>query len=35
MSKILFVLKRREYFDPFKQLEISHQCGLYNSIYYL
>jgi hypothetical protein len=35
MSRILFVLKRREDFDPSKHVEISQQCGLYNSIYYV
>jgi hypothetical protein len=35
MSRILFVLKRREDFDPDKHVEISQQCGLYNSIYYV
>ena len=35
MSRILFVLKRREDYDPDKHLEISQQCGLYNSIYYV
>ena len=35
MPRILFVLKRREDFDPSKHIEISQQCGLYNSIYYV
>ena len=35
MSKTLFVLKRREDFDPDKHIDISQQCGLYNSIYYV
>lgn len=35
MSRILFVLKRREDFDPIKHNEISKQCGLYNSIDYV
>jgi hypothetical protein len=35
MSRILFVLKRREDFDPSKHIEISQQCGLYNSISYV
>lgn len=35
MSRILFVLKRRENFDPVKHDKISLQCGLYNSIYYV
>jgi len=35
MKKILFVLKRRDNFDPIKHADISLQCGLYNSIYYV
>lgn len=35
MPRILFVLKRRENFDPVKHNKISLQCGLYNSIYYV
>ena len=35
MTKVLFVLKRRENFDPVKHNEISLQCGLYNSIFYV
>ena len=35
MSRVLFVLKRRENYDPIKHNEISLQCGLYNSIYYV
>ena len=35
MSKVLFVLKRRDGFDPIKHSEISMQCGLYNSISYV
>jgi hypothetical protein len=35
MIKTLFVLKRREDFDPAKHLEISQKCGLYNSISYV
>ena len=35
MSRVLFVLKRRENYDPIKHVDISLQCGLYNSIYYV
>jgi hypothetical protein len=35
MSRILFVLKRREDYDPVKHSEISKQCGLFNSIDYV
>jgi len=35
MPRILFVLKRREDYDPVKHVEISKQCGLYNSIDYV
>jgi len=35
MPRILFVLKRREDFDPDKHVELSQQCGLYNSIKYV
>ncbi len=35
MTKVLFVIKRREDFDPIKHSEISMQCGLYNSISYV
>uniref|UniRef100_A0A6C0E220 Glycosyl transferase family 1 domain-containing protein n=1 Tax=viral metagenome TaxID=1070528 RepID=A0A6C0E220_9ZZZZ len=35
MSRVLFVLKRRENYDPIKHIDISLQCGLYNSIYYV
>lgn len=35
MSRILFVLKRREDYDPVKHLETSKQCGLFNSIDYV
>lgn len=34
-KKILFVLKRRDNFDPIKHADISLQCGLYNSISYV
>ena len=35
MSRILFVLKRREDYDPIKHSQISKQCGLFNSIDYV
>jgi len=35
MPRILFVLKRREDYDPIKHSEISKQCGLFNSIDYV
>jgi hypothetical protein len=35
MMKTLFVLKRREDFDPKIHIELSQQCGLYNSILYV
>ena len=35
MTKVLFVIKRRDAFDPIKHAETSMQCGLYNSISYV
>ena len=35
MPRILFVLKRRQDYDPIKHSEISKQCGLFNSIDYV
>jgi hypothetical protein len=35
MPKILFVLKRRDGFDPIVHTDLSLQCGLYNSISYV
>ena len=35
MPKVLFVLKRRDGFNPVEHADLSLQCGLYNSISYV
>ena len=35
MPKVLFILKRRDGFNPIEHTDLSLQCGLYNSISYV